>query len=132
MKLIKTLLITIFLTTFAVAQYSHKPVIFPETTASDSFSVPNRHWLSGLHFPTGLPATSDSMYFLVSSDLSLGFDTLWYDGEKYLEITPSDGSPFAYTLKITRSFTWEWWKICYRETLADSVTFYPVFDEIKK
>ena len=134
MKLIKTLLIAVIL--FACvdtfAQYSHKTVTYPETTASDSFSVPNRHWFSGIQFPEGLLATMDSMYFLVSCDLSLGFDTLRYNGAKYFESTPTDLSPFAITLKIPATFTWEWWKICFRETLTDSITFYPVFDEVKK
>lgn len=132
MKLIRTLLITIFLSTIALAQYSHKAVLFREITESDSFQVPNRHWLAGLQFPTGLAATEDSMYFLVSCDLSLGFDTLWYDGAKYLEILPNTTAPFAYTLKIPRTFSWEWWKICFSDSLADSTTFYPVFDEVKK
>ena len=131
MKLIKTLLITIFLATFAVAQYSHRPVIFPETTTSDSFNVPNRHQLGGLQFPDTLGAGMDTVYFLVSSDLSLGFDTLWYNGVKYFEILPVK-LPFSYTLKLPNTFAWEWWKICFRETLVDSITFYPVFDESKK
>lgn len=112
------------------AQWKYSKVIVPETTASDSFKVPDNYFFSGLQITSNLDANMDTIRFLVSVDpKKLGWDTLTYSSGIYIEKLPSKYAK-AISLKIPASYQWQWWKILFDKAISDSIEIYPQFSKI--
>ncbi len=136
----KRFLLTIILLLFSAnvyAQFRVETVQFPEATESDSFLVPINHHLAALHFNNTLDDDMDSCYFLIATDPTAGsWDTLYYNNVKYFVLLPDSsvtgGGAFGVTLNNDVTKYWEWWRLAFAETLADSTTFKAVYDNSKK
>lgn len=133
MKTVLIVIISLMIVSMSQAQWKNSTVIFPETKQSDPFKVPLYYSFCGIDFANKIDKNMDTVFFWVSYD-AVNYSPLYYDGAKYIEVIPDSTvvpGRKAITLKITRTFPWEWWKIGFTETMRDSVRFIPIFEKIK-
>ena len=123
------ILLVAFLTINLQAQWENQAVIVPETTTSDPFKVPGDTYLGGIMWEADIDTAFSEFTFLVSREQGGTYVPLYYDDALYTEIV--DSTAKAITLKFTRVFAWEWWKVQFNGTLRDSATIYPQYVEVK-
>lgn len=134
MRLLISLLFVVLLISTVNAQWDYTRVLQPETTASDSFQVPDDDYVfSGIFFDDTVGthignATHNKIYFWVSMDPGkYGWQKLTYDGALYYV----DVTSLGITIQSQGTYAWEWWKVFYGAAVKDSVYFNAVFTKIK-